>query len=95
MNYQKASSLLLCIAMDLIGYATYSIPVLGEFADIIWAPISALIFSWCSAAGKVPWAGSLISGRNVAGNRFYSIFYADVAMAKYQANKTNSCYKSK
>jgi hypothetical protein len=30
--------------MDLIGYATYAIPFLGEFADIIWAPISAIIF---------------------------------------------------
>jgi hypothetical protein len=30
--------------MDLIGYATYAIPFLGEFADIIWAPISGIIF---------------------------------------------------
>jgi hypothetical protein len=30
--------------MDLIGMASYFIPVLGEFADIVWAPISAVIF---------------------------------------------------
>ena len=30
--------------MDLIGYATYVLPFFGEFADIIWAPVSALIF---------------------------------------------------
>ena len=30
--------------MDLIGMFTYIIPALGEFADIIWAPISAMIF---------------------------------------------------
>ena len=30
--------------MDFIGYASYAIPGLGEFADIIWAPISAFIF---------------------------------------------------
>ena len=30
--------------MDLIGYATYAIPGIGEFGDIIWAPVSALIF---------------------------------------------------
>lgn len=30
--------------MDLIGYASYAIPGLGEFADIIWAPISGIIF---------------------------------------------------
>jgi hypothetical protein len=30
--------------MDVIGYFTYAIPVLGEFADVIWAPISGIIF---------------------------------------------------
>ena len=30
--------------MDVIGCFTYTIPVLGEFADIIWAPISGIIF---------------------------------------------------
>jgi hypothetical protein len=30
--------------MDVLGYATYSLPLIGEVADIIWAPISALIF---------------------------------------------------
>ena len=33
-----------CIVMDLLGYATYAIPVLGELGDIVWAPLSALIF---------------------------------------------------
>jgi len=37
-------SLAFCIAMDVLGYATYAIPFFGEFADIIWAPISAMIF---------------------------------------------------
>jgi len=31
--------------MDMIGYLTYTIPVLGELGDILWAPVSALIFS--------------------------------------------------
>ncbi len=30
--------------MDIIGYATYSIPVLGEVGDALWAPVSAIIF---------------------------------------------------
>jgi len=30
--------------MDIIGYFTYAIPLLGEFADVIWAPISGIIF---------------------------------------------------
>lgn len=33
-----------CLVMDILGYATYAIPVLGEFGDIVWAPISAFIF---------------------------------------------------
>ena len=43
MNKRKPS-LIFCILMDLIGYASYAIPGLGEFADIIWAPISGIIF---------------------------------------------------
>jgi hypothetical protein len=34
----------LCIIMDLLGMATYGLPWLGEFADIVWAPISGFIF---------------------------------------------------
>jgi hypothetical protein len=41
---QTSTSLIFCVLMDFIGYASYSIPFLGEFGDIIWAPISALIF---------------------------------------------------
>lgn len=41
---KNSPSLVFCILMDLIGLATYAIPGLGEFGDILWAPISALIF---------------------------------------------------
>ena len=41
---KKQPSLIFCILMDLVGYATYAVPVLGELGDIIWAPISSLIF---------------------------------------------------
>jgi hypothetical protein len=45
MNKQQTStSLIFCVLMDILGYATYAIPILGEFGDIIWAPISAIIF---------------------------------------------------
>ena len=45
MNKQnKPVSLVFCIVMDILGYATYSLPLIGEFADVIWAPISAFIF---------------------------------------------------
>jgi len=58
MNTQKNASLLFCIVMDLIGYATYAVPVLGELGDIFWAPISAIIFfkvfgGWRGAMGGI------------------------------------------
>ncbi len=52
----RQPSLLLCVIFDLIGYASYSVPFLGEFADLIWAPISGIIFfamfgGWKGAVG--------------------------------------------
>ena len=37
-------NLAICITMDLIGMASYIIPGLTEFTDIVWAPISGLVF---------------------------------------------------
>jgi hypothetical protein len=41
---KKQPSLLFCLLMDVIGYATYLIPFLGEFGDLVWAPLSAVLF---------------------------------------------------
>lgn len=56
--YRKTPSLAACILMDVLGYATYTLPFIGELADIVWAPISALIFfrmfgGWKGAFGGV------------------------------------------
>ena len=58
MTRHKLVTLIFCILMDIIGYATYSIPILGEIGDIIWAPLSAIIFfrmfgGWKGAVGGV------------------------------------------
>ncbi|HEY0067538.1 MAG TPA: hypothetical protein VGB46_09245 [Flavisolibacter sp.] len=37
-------SLALCIVMDLLGFATLGVPILGEFLDVLWAPLSAAIY---------------------------------------------------
>jgi hypothetical protein len=55
---QNSPSLLFCLLMDAIGYATYAIPVLGELGDIFWAPLSAIIFfktfgGWKGAFGGI------------------------------------------
>jgi hypothetical protein len=36
--------LALCVLMDLLGCASYLVPFLGEFFDLVWAPISAIIY---------------------------------------------------
>ena len=37
--------LIAAVLIDITGYSTYIFPALGEFGDIVWAPISAyLIF---------------------------------------------------
>ena len=41
---KKQPSLVFCILMDIVGYATYAIPILGEFGDVLWAPLSSMIF---------------------------------------------------
>ncbi|MGC4234391.1 MAG: hypothetical protein QM594_15535 [Niabella sp.] len=44
-NIQKSPSLLFCIIMDAIGMLSFTIPGIGEFSDVIWAPLSAIIFA--------------------------------------------------
>ncbi|MCW3111563.1 MAG: hypothetical protein JWQ09_6069 [Segetibacter sp.] len=43
MNKQPPS-FLLCIVMDILGYASFAIPGFGELSDVVFAPISAIIF---------------------------------------------------
>jgi hypothetical protein len=55
---KRQPSLVFCILMDLIGYATYAVPFLGELGDIVWAPVSAIIFynsfgGWKGAIGGI------------------------------------------
>jgi hypothetical protein len=54
----RQPSLLLCLVLDLIGYASYAVPFLGEFSDLVWAPISGVIFfilfgGWRGAMGGI------------------------------------------
>ena len=44
MNNKKPPSLIICIALDIVGNISYIFPALGEFSDILWAPISAILF---------------------------------------------------
>jgi len=44
MNKKTLPPLALCIFLDFLGCASYVLPFIGEFSDIIWAPISGIIF---------------------------------------------------
>ena len=37
-------SIWVCILLDLVGMASFTIPFIGEFSDVIWAPLSGLIY---------------------------------------------------
>jgi hypothetical protein len=60
LKMKKQPSLPFCIIMDLIGYATYAIPFLGEIGDVIWAPVSAIIF-YISFGGKKGAIGGVLN----------------------------------
>ena len=34
----------ICILMDLVGMLSYALPAIGETFDLVWAPISGLVF---------------------------------------------------
>ena len=59
---RRSPSLVFCIVMDLIGMATYAVPVIGEVADFVWAPVSAVIFfiSFGGWKGAVGGTGNLL-----------------------------------
>ena len=51
----KLFSLILGLLFDAIGMISFSIPLLGEFSDVIWAPIAAFIMTrmYKGRVGKV------------------------------------------
>ena len=52
----------LSILFDAIGMLSFTIPLIGEFADVIWAPVSALLMIWLykGSIGKVAGVFSFI-----------------------------------
>ncbi|MCR8669133.1 hypothetical protein NO995_15715 [Aestuariibaculum sp. M13] len=51
----KYKKLLLGILFDAIGYVSFIIPGIGEFSDIVWAPLSGWLMTklYKGKAGKV------------------------------------------
>jgi hypothetical protein len=52
---QKVKKLLLSIFLDLIGMLSFTIPVIGEFSDVVWAPVAAYMMTrmYKGSVGKI------------------------------------------
>lgn len=60
MTSTKRPPLWLCLMLDAVGIASYFIPAWGEWIDLAWAPIAALLFYWIFG-GKTGAIGSAIT----------------------------------
>ncbi|HEX8269002.1 MAG TPA: hypothetical protein VF581_03845 [Flavobacterium sp.] len=56
----KNRNLVLGILFDLIGMLSFTIPLIGEFSDVVWAPVSGLLMArmYKGSIGKI---GGIIS----------------------------------
>lgn len=54
-NDDRTRKLLLGLLLDGIGMISFTIPLLGEFSDVIWAPIAAFVMTrmYKGRVGKV------------------------------------------
>ena len=43
---QKKKLLIFGIVFDLIGMLSFSIPLIGEFSDVVWAPLAGFLMTW-------------------------------------------------
>ncbi|HXS56975.1 MAG TPA: hypothetical protein VN726_12680 [Hanamia sp.] len=51
----------ICIVMDLIGLTSYLLPVIGETEDLIWAPVSGIIFYFLFGRKRFGMLGGILS----------------------------------
>ena len=42
----KSRNLILGIVFDAIGMISFTIPYLGEFSDVVWAPMAGFLMTW-------------------------------------------------
>ena len=51
----KTRDLVLGILFDAIGMLSFSVPLIGEFSDVIWAPFAGFLMTWMykGTVGKV------------------------------------------
>ena len=51
----KIKNLLLGLLFDAIGMLSFTVPFIGEFSDVIWAPLAGYLMTWMykGTVGKV------------------------------------------
>ena len=51
----KSRDLILGILFDAIGMLSFTVPFIGEFSDVIWAPLAGFLMTWMykGTIGKV------------------------------------------
>jgi hypothetical protein len=51
----KNRNLVLGLLFDAIGMLSFTVPFLGEFSDVVWAPLAGFLMTWMykGAVGKV------------------------------------------
>jgi hypothetical protein len=51
----KNRNLILGIVFDALGMLSFSIPLIGEFSDVVWAPMAGFLMTWMykGTVGKV------------------------------------------
>jgi hypothetical protein len=86
--------LVLSLLFDALGYASFIIPGIGEFSDIIWAPVSAFLMMklYKGTSGKVGAAISFIEevlpGLDVIPTFTIMWFYTYVFSSKTKEEET-------
>ena len=61
MKKSRLPRLSLCILLDLIGYTSYLLPVIGETEDLVWAPVSGILFYFLFGRKKFGVWGGIFS----------------------------------
>src|ERR1700754_4860498 len=57
---RKQRNLILGIVFDCVGMLSFSIPGVGEFSDVVWAPAAGLLMAWMYK-GKIGKISGVIS----------------------------------
>jgi|SRR5690554_2965678 len=91
MDYKKLTK---CVLLDLVGMASFAVPGIGPFLDIVWAPVAASISykMFGNQRGKytslITFIEELLSGTDVIPS--FTIFWFLFDFLKLGKEKSNT-----